>query len=371
MAASFVCCLSVLSCNQGAQHQTGAEDYSALKTAGTDISISESYPASIEGCQDIAIYPQVSGTISQVCVKEGQRVRKGQSLFVIDQVPFQAALTMAQANVEAAEAGVATARLTYESRQKLYEQKVISEYDLLTSENAYLTAKAQLAQANAQLVNAENNMKYTRVESPADGVVGVIPFRVGALVSAGMPKPLTTVSDNSKMYVYYSVSEIKLLSMTASHESMDEVIASLPPVSLRLADGSIYSEEGRVETISGVIDPYTGSVSIRAVFPNKGGLLHSGASGDILIRKEYRDVIVIPCRATFEMQDKVCAWKVEDGRTASKFLHTILSDDGKSYIVLSGLDKGDVIITEGVGMLREGVSVNPVLDDKAEGGVQL
>ncbi|MGM9747914.1 MAG: efflux RND transporter periplasmic adaptor subunit [Candidatus Cryptobacteroides sp.] len=342
-----------------------------MKAVGTDISIYESYPASIEGCQDIAIYPQVSGTISQVCVKEGQRVRKGQSLFVIDQVPFKAALNMAEANVEAAKAGVATAKLTYESRQKLYEQKVISEFDLLTSENAYLTAKAQLAQAEAQLVNAENNMKYTRVESPADGVVGVIPFRVGALVSPAIPKPLTTVSDNSKMYVYYSVSEIRLLQMTASHNSMDEVIASLPPVNLRLADDSIYGAEGRIETISGVIDPNTGSVSIRAVFPNAGGILHSGATGDILIKKDYSDVIVIPCKATFEMQDMICVWKVVDGKTVSTFIKTLLSDDGKSYIVLSGLEKGDVIITEGAGMLREGVSVNPILAGEAEGGVQL
>lgn len=368
LAASCACCLSVLSCQQGTQQQGGTEEYAAMKVTGRDISISESYPASIEGCQDIAIYPQVSGTIYQVCVKEGQRVRKGQSLFVIDQVAFEAALNMAKANVEAAKAAVATAGLTFESRQKLYERQVVSEYDLRTSENAYLTAKAQLAQAEAQLVNAENNMRYTRVESPADGVIGTLPFRVGSLVSAGMPKPLTTVSDNSRMYVYYSVSEVKFMQMTNGHDSMDEVISSLPAVMLKLADGSIYKEKGEVETISGVIDPNTGSVSIRAAFPNKGGILHSGASGDILIEREYKDVIVIPCKATFEIQDKVCAWKIVDGKTQSTFLDTRLSNDGKSYIVLSGLEKGDIIVTEGAGMLREGASVKPVL---AEGGERL
>ena len=361
-AALLTGCLLTLSCRQNQQRQSEAETYSAMKTAFSDITVSESYPSSIEGCQDIAIYPQVSGTISKVCVKEGQKVHKGQSLFIIDQVPFEAALNMAQANVQAAQAGVATAELTYRSRKKLYEQKVISEYDLLTSENAFLTAKAQLAQAEAQLVNAQNNMKYTRVESPADGVVGVIPFRAGALVSAGMPKPLTTVSDNSSVYVYYSVSEIRLLEMIASHSNMAEVISSLPPVKLRLADGSIYGESGRVETISGVIDPNTGSVSIRAVFPNRGGLLHSGASGEILIEKTLKDVIVIPCKATFELQDKICVWKVVDGKTCSTFIRTRLSDDGKSYIVTEGLSLGDVIVTEGVGMLREGIEVNPELD---------
>lgn len=358
--ALSICCL--MSCRQHEQRQDGAETYSAMKTSVSDISISETYPANIEGCQDIAIYPQVSGTISEVCIREGERVRKGQPLFIIDQVPFSAALTMAQANVEAAKAGVSTAELTYNSRKELYGRKVISEYDMLSSENALLTARAQLAQANAQLVNAENNMKYTRVESPADGVTGTIPYRAGALVSAGVPKPLTTVSDNSRVYVYWSVSEIKLLEMMSGCTSMDEVLSRMPAVRLKLADGTFYALEGRVETISGVIDPMTGSVSIRAVFKNPGGLLRSGASGEIVINKEYKDAVVIPCRATFEMQDRICVWRVIDGKACCTFIKAILSDDGRSYIVTEGLGKDEIIVTEGAGMLREGAEVNPKLD---------
>lgn len=364
VAATVSCCFLLHSCRQTQEQGAPVSSYAAMTVAPADVTLSQSYPASIEGRQDIAIYPQVSGTISKVCVKEGQRVRKGQSLFIIDQVPFKAALQMAQANVEVANAGVATAQLVYDSREKLYEEKVISEFDLLTSRNQLLTAKAQLAQAEAQLVTAENNMTYTQVLSPVDGVVGTIPFRAGALVSPALPQPLTTVSDNSQMYVYYSISEIQLLSLTARHGSMDEVLASLPPVKLQLADGSFYGEEGYIETISGVIDPRTGSVSVRAVFPNAGGILHSGASGDIILMNTEKNAISVPCRATFEMQDVVCTYKVVDGKTVLARLENVrLSDDGKSYVVGGGLSAGDVIVLEGVGMLREGQNISVTLNE--------
>ncbi len=352
VVAATACCFLLFSCGQSQQNHHDAA-YASMTVETSDVNISETYPASIEGRQDIAIFPQVSGTISRVCVTEGQKVRKGQSLFIIDQVPFKAALQMAKANVEAANAGVATAQLVYDSRVKLYDEKVISEFDLLTSRNQLLTAKAGLAQAEAQLVTAENNMTYTQVLSPVDGVVGTIPFRAGALVSPGIPMPLTTVSDNSQMYVYYSISEIQLLGLTAEHGSMDEVLNSLPPVNLELADGSVYAEEGKIETISGVINQATGSVSVRAVFPNNGGILHSGASGRIILNHMLNNVIVIPCSATFELQDLIFAYKYVDGKTKSTRLNVQLTDDGKSYIVKDGLTAGDIIITEGVGLIRD------------------
>ena len=262
--AALGCLLAVAGCGNGSAGNGAQEnEFPTMEVTTSDVVLSEQYPATIQGRQDIEIRPQVSGTISKVNVKEGQKVRKGQSLFTIDQVPFKAALQMAQANVESAEAGVATAQLVYNSRVELYAKNVISEFDMLTAKNQLLTANAGLAQAKAQLVNAENNMSYTQVLSPADGVVGTLPFREGALVSPGIAIPLTTVSDNSQMYVYYSLSETKLLELTARHGSMDEVIAGLPEVSLLLADGSTYPQTGKIESISGVIDPNTASVSVR------------------------------------------------------------------------------------------------------------
>ena len=162
-----------------------------MTVSPTDRMISSAYSATIRGRQDIAIYPQVSGTIFELCVNEGQTVSKGQPLFIIDQVPYKAALQTAEANVAAAKAGVATAQLTYDSKKELYAKNVVSQYDLLTAENTLLTAKAQLAQAEAQRVNAANNLSYTVVKAPANGVVGTLPYRVGALVSASISKPLT------------------------------------------------------------------------------------------------------------------------------------------------------------------------------------
>lgn len=351
-------CLLLSACGPKQSGQAGSDSFKVLEMSSQDVTLSDNYPASIRGRQDIAIYPQVSGTISKVCVKEGQRVRKGQSLFIIDQVPFKAALQMAQANVKAAEAAVATSQLVFDSRKALYEENVISEYDLRTSENSLLSAKASLAQAQAQEVTAQNNMTYTMVLSPADGVVGTLPFREGALVSPSTPTALTTVSDNSTMYVYFSITENELLALCNTHGSMDEVLGSLPQVDLRLNDGSIYSRKGFIETISGVIDPSTGSVSVRAVFPNEGGILHSGASGRIILPYEYPDAVVIPVTATFELQDRVFVFLVRDGKAVSRQVEVLLTDDGKNYVVKSGLEQGDVIVAEGVGMIREGQSIS-------------
>lgn len=359
LAAFAICSIVMAGCSgNGQQGQSEAPAYSAMKVAAEDIVLSDVYPASIEGRQDIAIYPQVQGTISKVCVKEGERVKKGESLFIIDQVPFKAALQMAQANVEAAQAGVATAQLVYDSRVKLYEQNVVSEFDMLTSRNQLLTAKAALSQAEAALTNARNNFTYTQVLSPADGVVGTIPFREGALVSPATPIPLTTVSDNSRMYVYYSLSETGLLDLVSQYGSMDQALAALPPVSLELANGSMYGEQGKIESISGVIDPSTASVSVRAVFPNEGGILHSGSSGRVVLASKLEDVLVIPVSATFELQDIVFVYKFVDGKTVATRVDVARSDDGKKYIVKSGLSQGDTIIAEGVGLIRDGQQVN-------------
>ncbi|MDE6872064.1 MAG: efflux RND transporter periplasmic adaptor subunit [Bacteroidales bacterium] len=357
IAAMISGCLLLLSCGQQPRTEAVNNVYGTITVSERDIVLSDSYPASIQGRQDIAIYPQVSGTISKVCVTEGQKVRKGQSLFIIDQVPFKAALQMAQANVEAAEAGVATAQLVYDSRKALREKDVISDYDLQTSYNQLLTAKAQLAQAQAQEVTAKNNMTYTMVLSPADGVVGTLPYREGALVAPSLPQPLTTVSDNSQMYVYFSLTENKLLDMTCEYGSMDEALAAFPDVQLKLNNGAIYKEAGKVESISGVIDRSTGTASVRAVFPNNGGILHSGASGTVVLPRTVENAVVIPCTATFEMQDLVFAYRIVDGKTQAARLAVMLSDNGKEYVVTSGLSAGDIILAEGVGMVREGQAV--------------
>ena len=331
--------------------------FAIMEVKAADKELSTSYSATIRGRQDIDIYPQVSGTIEKLCVTEGQTVRRGQLLFVIDQIPYRAALKTAVANVEAARAAMATAELTYNSNKELYTQKVVSEFSLKTAENTYLTAKAQLMQAEAQEVNARNNLSYTEVKSPSDGVVGALPYRVGALVGANLPYPLTTVSDNSDMYVYFSMTENQLLALTRQYGSMDEALKNMPEVELILNDNSVYNKKGVIESISGVIDRQTGTVMARVVFPNESRLLHSGASGTVVVPSIYKDCIAIPQGATVQMQDKVVVYKVVDGKAVSTLITVAGISDGREYVVLSGLQSGDEIISEGAGLVREGTQV--------------
>ena len=346
----------LVSCKQTPQAPMNA-NYATMKITVSDKKFSTSYSATIRGRQDIDIYPQVSGTIERLCVTEGEKVRKGQILFVIDQVPYKAALNTAIANVKSAKAGLATAELTYNSNKELYAQKVVSEFSLKTAENTYLTAKAQLTQAEAQEVNARNNLSYTEVKSPSDGVVGALPYRVGALVGANLPYPLTTVSDNSDMYVYFSMTENQLLALTRQYGSMDEALKNMPEVELILNDNSVYNKKGVIESISGVIDRQTGTVMARVVFPNESRLLHSGASGTVVVPSIYKDCIAIPQGATVQMQDKVVVYKVVDGKAVSTLITVAGINDGREYVVLSGLQSGDEIISEGAGLVREGTQV--------------
>ena len=355
-AAVMACFMAAVSCGQ-APTAMGPAEYAVMTIATTDREIPINYSATIRGRQDIAIYPQVSGTIFDLCVNEGQTVSKGQPLFIIDQVPYKAALQTAEANVAAAKAGVATAQLTYDSKKELYAKNVVSQYDLLTAENTLLTAKAQLAQAEAQRVNAANNLSYTVVKAPANGVVGTLPYRVGALVSASIPQPLTTVSDNSDVYVYFSMTENQLLNLTRQYGSIANTLKNMPDVQLVLNDGSVYDRTGRIESISGVIDTSTGSVQLRAVFPNADGLLHSGGAGSVIVPNIHKDCVVVPQVATFELQNKVYVYKVEDGKAASSMIDVEKINNGREYIVKSGLTPGDVIVAEGVGLLREGTPI--------------
>lgn len=315
------------------------------------------YPAAIKGKRDIEIRPNVSGFITELRVDEGSVVRKGQVLFVIDTVPYKAALKVAETNVEVARANAETARLTAENKRELQRRDIISEYDLQMAENSYASAKAQLAQAEAQLVNARNNDSYTRVTSPLDGVVGEIPFRVGSLVSPSSTTPLTTVSDNSEMYVYFSMTERQVLELAAQYGA-DNFLKKLPEVSLKLSDGSVYPLKGEIETISGIIDTQTGSSNMRATFANPHKLLRSGGSGVIMIPMKNNQALLVPQKATYEIQDKKFVYVLNDDSTVKSTEITVSSiDNGKDYMVLSGLKAGDRIVVEGVNTLKDGMKI--------------
>lgn len=353
LSATVLLTSCLVSCKEAATPQQQI-DYSILTVEPTNITLTESYSASVCGRQNIEIYPQVSGTIQRVCVKEGEKVRREQSLFVIDRVPYEAALRTAVANVHAAEAQVETARITFESKQELFRQNVVSEFDLLTARNALAVAEASLDQARAEETNARNSLSYTEVKSPADGVVGTIPYRVGALVGPTAAQPLTTVADNSEMYVYFSMSENRLQELVMRYGSLDRTIENMPAVRLRMNDGSIYAEEGRIESISGVLNTETGSGSLRAVFPNPNRVLFSGGTGNVVIPQQLENALSIPQEATYELQDKIFVYRVIDGRAIATRIEVSPIHDGVNYTVTKGLSAGDVIVTTGVGLLNDG-----------------
>lgn len=354
--------LVLTSCNSqnaSSNEETG-EEYHTMKVSLTDKKLVTSYSASIKGKQDVEIRPQISGLITAVHVTEGERVCKGQALFTIDQVPYKAALETAKANVESALAEVETVSLTVESKKALFAQGVVSEYDLNTAMISLKSAQARLAQAKAELTNAENDLSYTIIKSPSDGVVGTLPYKIGALVSPSMETPLSTVSDNSEMFVYFSLNETQVLQMTEKNGSLDNAIKAMPELDLKLSTGNIYPHKGRVETISGVIDKTTGSVSVRTIFPNKERILLSGGSGSIIFPYELTGVIVIPQSATYELQDKKFVYKVVNDIAEATEISVYPVNDGDTYIVTSGLSVGDIIVSEGAGLLKNGTKINTV-----------
>ncbi len=352
--------IGTLLLSAGCQKQQPSQGMAAYRTQDVQpqtVTIAETYPASIQGKQDIQILPQVSGFITRLAVKEGEQVRNGQTLFEIDPVNFQAALRVAEANVQAAEAVVKTNELTYSSKQKLFDEKVISRYELQVAENALLTARASLTQAQAGVVNARQNLSYCTVKAPCNGVVGRLPYRVGSLVSPQIPEPLTTVSDNSEMYVYFSMTEEQMLTLVGRYGTVESALRQMPDVSLRLANNTEYGHTGRIESISGVIDRQTGAVSVRAVFPNPERLLFSGGSCNVIIPRTYANALVIPQAGTYEIQDKVFCFRIVDGRAEATMVDVTPMPDGKNYIVNSGLKAGERIIAEGAGLVKNGDKV--------------
>ncbi|MGN0195568.1 MAG: efflux RND transporter periplasmic adaptor subunit [Candidatus Cryptobacteroides sp.] len=331
--------------------------YDTMTVSLSDITLYTDYPATVSGRQDVDIYPQISGLITQVCIKEGAKVAKGQTMFVIDQTPYKAALETALANVESAEASVATAQMSAGSKEALYKENVVSLYDLQTAQNTLRSAKASLAQAMAELTVARNNLSYTEIKSPVSGTAGMTPYRIGAYVSPSVTSPLVSVSDNEQMYVYFSVSEKQMLSMMRSGGSPEGAADPMPEVTLLLSDGSEYPEKGRIDAVSGIVDKATGSVSMRASFPNPDHILRSGSTGKIRIPTERKGCIVIPQAATYEIQDRVFVYKIVDGRTQAAQIGVFPRNNGSEYIVESGLEEGEEIIAGGAGLLRSGIQV--------------
>lgn len=355
----------LVSCGGKGNMKFGDDEY-PVQTAGTSsAALQSTYPATIKGIQDVEIRPKVSGFITEVRVKEGQTVSAGQVLFVIDNVTYAAAVRQAQAAVNTASAGLNTARLTYQNSKKLFASKIIGSYELQAAQNTYESAAAQLAQARASLASAKENLSYCYVKSPANGVIGSLPYKVGALVSASSPSPLTTVSNISTAEVFFSMNEKDVINMTKTQGGTKAALAAYPPVKLQLADGSMYDHDGKIVKMSGVIDPTTGSVQMIAHFANPQKVLKSGASGNIVIPYSNNSAIIIPQSCTVEVQNKKFVYVLGAGNKVKYTEITVdPQDDGTNYIVTSGLNAGDKYVTNGVTKLSDGMQIKPITPEQ-------
>lgn len=348
--------------NSNQQQQMGAQapELAVLTISESNETLETGFPATLEGENDVEIRPQITGFLTKVHVDDGQHVNKGQVLFTIDQVQLQAAVEQAKASVAVAQANVNTATTNANNNKILLDKNIISASAYQTSVDALNVAKAQLQQAQASLTSARKNLSYSTVTAPVSGVVGTIPFKEGTLVS---PSTLLTVlSNNTTMEANFSLNEKEVLALTENgSRSLNAAIAAMPEVSLRLANGEVYSRKGKISSASGVIDATTGSVQMKALFPNPDGMLRSGNTGVVLLPNIHNNSIIVPQSATFEIQDMKFCYVVGDSAKIHSTPITVANEnDGKNYIVTSGLKSGDVIVVEGVGVTaKDGMVITP------------
>ena len=360
--------LFLTSCGGGKQGAGFNDNEYPVRTIESQGSSSETlYPATIRGVQDVEIRPKVSGFITKLLVKEGQRVTTGQLLFVIDSETYQATVRQAKAAVSSATAQLNTAKLTYDNSQKLFNSNVIGQYELQTAQNTYENAKAALTQAQASLASAKEMLSYCFVKSPVSGLVGSLPFKVGALVGPTSAQPLTTVSDNNTMEVFFSMTEKDVLDMARNAGGVKESLSTYPTVKLKLADGTIYSQPGKVTKMSGVIDSSTGSVSMVAHFSNPDHILRSGGSGSIVVPKVTSNAIVVPQDAVAQVQDRYFVYILGKNNKV-KYTEIKISpdNDGQTYVVTSGLKVGDRIVLKGITALTDGAEIKGLTEAEYE-----
>ena len=333
--------------------------FETMTVKKSDIELPFKFSARMKGQNDVTVTPQVSGQLMKICVTEGQQVKKGQTLFIIDSRNAQLELEAAQANMQAALAQENSAKLEFESNKNLFDKKIVSSYMLSNSENAYKQAQAAVAQARAAVNRAKVNLGFCTITASVAGAIGEIPVRNGDQVSP--MTELTILSGNTTMYAEFSVTEgivEALVQEGIKAADMDKLIAQLPEATFIMKSGTEYPHKGRVVSLTGVVNAATGSLTTKVSFPNPEGHLYSGIQGTIVMNFAEKGVMVIPQNAVVRLQDKSLVYKVKADSTATAIdVKTEDTGNGKDFIVLSGLNEGDQIVTTGANNVTEGQKV--------------
>lgn len=333
--------------------------YETMTVKETDIEVPVKFSAKLKGQADVTISPQVSGQLMRICVTEGQQVTKGQTLFVIDSRNAQLDLEAAQANLQAALAAENSAKLEYDSNKNLFEKHIVSQYMLNNSENSYKQAQASVAQARASVNRAKVNLGFCTITAPVSGLIGEIPVRTGDQVSPATQ--LTMVSGNQQIDAEFSVTESlveEMVSAGATASDKEKLMAEMPDVTFVMKNGTEYQHKGRISSLTGMVNATTGTISVKATFPNPEGQLYSGIQGTVVIPSTRQGVMVIPQVAVVKLQSKQQVYKVKADSTATAI--DVTTEDignGQDFIVTSGLNVGDKIVTVGANNIQEGQQV--------------
>lgn len=338
--------------------------YNAVKLDTTSANTYVDFAAEIQGDVVVDIRPRVQGYMDKIVVAEGSKVKKGELLFKIDSRELVQSLNAAKANVDAVKAQMANAELEIEKLEPLVKKGIISEYELKNAKSNFIAAKANLTSAKSQRNNAKINLSFATVKSPVDGVIGRIVVREGTLVSPSATEPLTTVSADENMAVYFSIDEKSIMDMTDQFEStlsLQEKFEKLPNASLILSNGELYPLEGKLELASGLVDMTTGSVQVKATFANENGRLRSGSSGVVRLNSPHVGVFLVPQKATYEMQDRKMIYMLDDSSKVISKMIKIEGETNEFYVVADDLNIGDIVLVEGIDYVRAGHTVEPIL----------
>ena len=337
--------------------------YPVMRMTYQTVDINNDYPATIQGIRNIEIRPKIDGYVENIYVDEGAVVKKGQLLFRINAPQYEQNVKTAKANIEIAIAEVNAAQMDVNKVKPLVEKDIVSKYALESAKYTLQSKQAALTQARAALSNAKINLGYTSIYSPADGAIGILPYKIGSLISSTTTNPLTTVSDINKIYAYFSINEKQGLDFftVAKGSTMQEKLATLPLVTLVLANGKLLPAKGKIETASGLINTQTGALNWRATFPNPAGLVRSGSSAIVRIPQNISTALVIPQKATYQIQGKLFLYILGMGNKVRSVEITSLADIGESFVISKGLKVGDKIVIDGVSNLREGLEIKPKL----------
>jgi membrane fusion protein (multidrug efflux system) len=369
----FAILLAMYSCSNSKGGRAGmagqVREYKVISLQPQETTLYKDYPTTLQGVQTVEIRPRVAGYIEAILVDEGDFVKKGQILFRLNANDLQAQVRSAEAQVKVAEAQVSTAKINVEKTQPLVDKNIVSQFELESVKTALASAEAQLANAKANLANAKANLGYTEIISPTNGIIGNFPYRVGSLVSSSITQPLTTVSNTEQMYAYFSMNETEFLTLIKDLEGANtkQKLENLPEVELILPDNTPYENKGKVETASGIVDQSTGSINIRASFHNPEGILRSGSSGQVRIPQHYTNALIIPQKATVEIQNKHFVYVVNaENKVVNTLIEVVTGNLKDSYIVTNGLKAGDKIVVEGITGLRDGMEIKPNVEKQQQ-----